>query len=175
MTISGVQRLILVMLAELHKANKVSSEIDSDFVLATAHSNQDWAFSWKYPSMFRDDSAQPAIVDETCNILDMYRRIASSLEELPQAERDRVAAESYPFSEYLKFRGFDFNNDPHASVVDHLVKHLDRYNEVNPDLNSHSSATIGQYRSMLERIEGLPPSGPSGRLNADQIISILKG
>ncbi len=105
----------------------------------------------------------------------MYRRITRSFEDLPEPERDRVIAESYPFGDYVKFQGFDFNNDPHASVVDHLVKHLERYDEVNPDLNSHSSATITQYRRMLERIQGFPTNGPNWNLGADQIIAVLKG
>ncbi len=45
MAISGVERLILVMLSELYKANKIKGEIDPDFILATAFSDQDWAFS----------------------------------------------------------------------------------------------------------------------------------
>ena len=175
MAISGVERLILVMLAEIYKANKIRGEIDPDFVLATAFSDQDWAFSWRYPGIFRGDPEQPEIVDETCKILDMYRRITRSFEELPQAERDRVTAKSHPFDDYVKFQGFDFNNDPHASVVDHLVKHLERYDEVNPDLNSHSSSTITQYRRMLERIQDFPMSGPNWQLSADQIIAVLKG
>lgn len=173
MELSNGERLILAMLAELYKSNKVKGEIDPDFVLTSIYNNQTWGLAWKYPGICRNDGKNPPIVDETCAILDMYRRLSTSLAELSAADVERIEKEAYPFNDYVKFQGFDFNNDPHASVVDHLVHALGRYTEVNPDLNSHSSATLGHYRAMLVRLEGLP-SYPV-RLNADQIITILKG
>jgi uncharacterized protein YfbU (UPF0304 family) len=173
MSLSNGERLILVMLAEFYRANKIKGEIDPDFVLATIFNDQTWAFGWKYQGIFRDEKTPPVVI-ETCDILDMYRRITVSLKRLSTAEHARVLKEISPFEDYLKFQGFDFNSDPHSGVVSHLVEHLDRYEEINPDLNSHSSATISHYRSMLARIRSIP-TAPQWELNPDQIIAVVKG
>ena len=174
MKLSAGERLILVMLSEIYKSNKIKGEIDPDFVLATIFNNEPWAFSWKYPSIVRSDEKMPDIVDETCDILDMYRRVSRSFEKLSAADKAKVLDESQPFGDYIKFQGFDFNNDPHAGIVGHLVRYLDRYDEINPDLNSHSSASISQYRRMVTRAKAFPTS-PNWELNAGQLVKVLKG
>ncbi|WP_315772765.1 MULTISPECIES: YfbU family protein [unclassified Bradyrhizobium] len=173
MVLSDGERLILVMLAEVYKHHGIKGEIDPDFVLATIFNNQTWAFRWKYGSIVREDQKQPEIVEETCDILDMYRHMSNSLKKLDAAQLSAIKKRTDPFDDYLKFQGFDFNNDEHATVVDHLVKHLDRYTEINPDLNSHSSATIQQYRKMLTRYQKNRPA--HGELTPEQIIAIVKG
>lgn len=174
MDLSNGERLILVMLAELYKANQVKGEIDPGFVLASIRNNQTWGLAWKYPGICRGEGEKPAVVEETCSILDMYRRLSGSLKDLSEADRKRIEKDAYPFGDYLKYQGFDGNNDDHCGVVDHLVRQLGLYEEINADLNSHSSATIGQYRKMLQRIENIPPH-PNFKLTADQIIAVLKG
>lgn len=175
MKLSGAERLILVMLSELYKHHKIRGEIDPDFVLKATYNNDLWALQWKYSGLFESDDS-PVEVQETCDILNMYRLLRSSFEKLGRSDQVRVRKEAAPHAEYIEYQGFDGNNDPHLHIVSVLVKDLDRYTEIkSPDLNSHSSGTLPTYRNMLRRLEPMLEPYPHGGLTADQIIEVLKG
>lgn len=175
MNFSHGEKLILVMLAEIYKSAKIKGEIDPDLVLKAVFNNQAWALGWKYRSVFHSEEKNSAVVEETCQILDMYRTITSSFDKLPQAEKVLVEQGAGHFSDYLNFQGFDHNNDEHSWVVPTLVNDLQKYQEIkNPDLNSHSIATIGHYRRMLAKFKAMPLDQQSYKLTADQLIEILK-
>src|ERR1700743_1891440 len=98
----------------------------------------------------------PPVLTETCNILDMYRLLTRSFQQLSGPEKRRVEKEAGVFKDYVRYQGFDGNNDEHLGIVKYLVKNLRRYSEVkNADLNSHSSGTLTKYRRMLEVLHSM--------------------
>jgi uncharacterized protein YfbU (UPF0304 family) len=103
----------------------------------------------------------------------MYRLITPSYENLSDEDKQRVDNEAYPFNDNVRFQGFDGNNDPHYGITSYLVTHLQRFTEVPPDLNSHSSATIDQYRRMLRAFKPMTDPYPHNGLTAEQLIQIL--
>jgi uncharacterized protein len=175
MNLSDGEKLILVMLSEIYKSQKIKGEIDPDLVLASVFGDKAWGLKWEYGGLFNTPENNPPAVQETCNILDMYRLLTSSFERLSAADKKRVEKEADIFKEYVHYQGFDGNHDEHIGVVGYLVTKLKRYTEIkHPDLNSHSSATLPKYRRMLKVHEKLIDPYPRNGLTADQIIQILK-
>ena len=173
--LSGGEKLILAMLSEIYKHLEIKGEIDPDFVMDTVFSSHTWGLRWKYESLFDDqDDEQPPAVKETCDILDMFRILTPSYDELPDEDKARVKKEADLFAEDYKFQGFDGNNDDHYHIVGYLVNKLGRYTEVSKhNINSHSSMTLPGYRRMLSEFRKIK-LGPKYRLDADQIIRVLK-
>jgi uncharacterized protein len=154
---------------------KADLAIDPNLVLASIFNDKTWGLKWQYSSLFHSKEENPPVVNETCDILDMYRLLASSFDKLSASEKKRVQNESKPFDDYVKFHGFDFNNDDHAGVLSFLVENLKKYDELGGvALNSHSIATLPKYRKMLEVYKPMTNPYPHGGLTADQIIQILK-
>jgi len=175
MQLSDGERLILVMLAELYQHHKIKGEIDPELVLSSIFKDKTWGLKWEYGSIFRDsEGGNPPAVQETCDILDMFRILTPSYEKLSDEDKARVQREAAPFGDDYKFQGFDGNNDEHYGIAGYLVEDLERYGELNKhNLNSHSSTTLPTYRRMLAQFNRVKLA-PKYELNADQIISILK-
>lgn len=172
MSFSNGEKLILMMLADIMKANKTPSEIDPEFVQHAINSDQTWALAWKYSSL---TSNNPSVVDETCDILNMYRILKNNFDALPKDQQVSALKNARPFENYIEYQGFDFNNDTHASVVDMLVKHMDLYDEIDADLNSHSIATIDHYRQMLAKYKAIINTHGYQNWTHQQISDVLKG
>lgn len=174
MKLSEGEKLILVMLAGLYKKLGIKDDIDPDLVLASVLDDKTWGLRWKY-QWLGNGEVNPPEVDETVRILNMYRAITSSLHHLSPQEQARVQAETDPFSGYLKFQGFDANNDDHYGVVHYLVHDLGRFSELDDSyqINSHSSGTLLTYRRMLEVLE---KHGHERRteLTADELIEVVR-
>lgn len=173
MKLSDGEKLILVMLSDIYQHLKIDGDIDPKFVKTSIFDDQTWGLAWQYTGLFPGHDDTPPVVKETCDIFDMYRVLDSSFKKLSAPDQKRVRDAADPFSEFIEFQGFDFNNDPHASVASYLVKHLERYTEINPDLNSHSITTLQTYRAMLKNFKPMIDPFPHGGLSADQIIKVL--
>jgi uncharacterized protein len=176
MKLSDGEKLILVMLAEIYKHLDIKGEINPELVLSSIFHAQTWGLNWEYGELLNTPEEDPDVVQETTNILDMFRLLTPSYDKLSQSDKDRIEKEAAPFGgDDTKFQGFDGNNDPHYGVVRYLVKDLERYDELtNAPLNSHSSATLGKYRRMLAVYNTMLDPYPQEGLSADQIIQILK-
>ncbi len=174
MQLSDGEKLILVMLAEIYKHHKINGEIDPELVVTSIFKDKAWGLKWKYGGLFNKPESNSPVVEETCNILDMYRVLTPSFDKLSAAEKKRVQDECKHSAEYLKFQGFDFNNDDHAGVLSYLVKDLKLYDELGGvALNSHSISTLGMYRRMRKVFTPMLDPYPHGGLTADQIIEVL--
>jgi uncharacterized protein YfbU (UPF0304 family) len=175
MVLSDGEKLILVMLSDLYKHLEVKGEIDPELVQASIFNDKLWGLKWEYGSLFNAPQDNPPDVQETADILDMYRWITPAYEKLSQEEKDRIKAETTHWADYVKFKGFDANNDEHYGIVSYLVKTLGRYDELKDTyLNSHSQAELGIYRRMLKHYKTIERDFPRDPLTADQIIAILK-
>jgi len=173
MKLSDGEKLILVMLSEVYKHLGIKGEINPDLVLTSIFRDKAWGLKWEYGGLFNSKEESTPEVEETCDILNMYRVLTPSYEKLSDEDKKRVDKEAYPFNDNVKFQGFDGNNDPHFGIASYLVTDLKRFTEVQPDLNSHSIATIDQYRRMLRAYKPMLDPYPHKGLTADQIIKIL--
>ena len=176
MKLSNGERLIIAMLCDLYRSGNVKGEINSEFVASSILGRHEWGLKWKYPNLFEGDDEAPAVVRETCDILEMYQVLTPSFEALSELDQARLRKAVTPFDDYVRYRGFDHDHDPHAWIVKYLVEQLGRYTEVaNPGLNSASFATLAHYRTMLSRFEQIDVAAlPHHQLSPGQMIGILK-
>ncbi|MFG1306744.1 YfbU family protein [Xanthobacter autotrophicus] len=170
MKFSPAERLIVVMLAEILEKVGGHSEIDPSFVKLAAQTNNEWAITWDN-GWLSENSCDPSIVKETTDILNAWRRIEQSVNDLSKAERDDLIA-NVGHESWIKFDGFDGNNDDHYGVATFLVKEMNRYSEFEKrSLNSHSSTSIDRHRETLRRLRGIGHHEP---LSADDLKQIFK-
>ena len=103
-------------------------------------------YTGKYHEIFdvHEEEVPIEICNETSEILNMYRRINSTIGILTNEQKESLDLES------IKFEGFDANNDKHYYYLQFLITELDLWQE-HKDLylNSHDSSTIIKYRQML--------------------------
>lgn len=176
MKLSDGEKLILVMLSEIYGHLKIKGEVEAEFVKDAITSGQSWALKPQYPGIFDSEDSKEKIVEETGNILDMWRVIERSYEDLSDADKKRVEKEADPFGKDVKFSGFDGNSgEGHLGIARFMVKKLDWYPERNGDVpNSHSSASIEGDRRMLPAYRKTIQNVHGRHLNADELIAILK-
>lgn len=106
------------------------------------------------------------ICQETSNILNMYRRINSTISQLTEDEKQALDLEK------IKFEGFDANNDDHYGYASFIIENLDKWKELKDTyLNSHSSFSIIKYRKMLFKQNELLKSKMD--LDADDLREII--
>jgi uncharacterized protein YfbU (UPF0304 family) len=173
MKLTDGEKLIILMLADMYKAQKIKGDFDPNFIASTIHSDHLWGFNWQYTGIPFDPHETPRDVTETGNILDMWMLIEEGYAELSSAEKTRVEKEAEPFGKHVKFRGFDANNEPHYGIANYLIEDLKRFSHFKGrDMNSHMPL-VGAYRRMYSVFEPMRASLFSSNLNADQIIQIL--
>ncbi len=113
MKLSDGEKLILVMLSEIYKKLDIQGEIDHKLVLTSIFNNKAWGLKWEYGGLFNSPEDNSPVVQETCDILDMYRWIRAGYARLSDAEKARVKKETTHWAEFVEFKGFDANNDEH--------------------------------------------------------------
>jgi len=122
----------------------------------------DWMVEFFSPPMTHEQSR------EVFEILNMYRAITFSNQNLPEDER-----EDHPL---LQFPGFDGNNEgQYLLYTEYLINTLERWQELtydqdNPDFNSHMEM-LPAYRRMVTQWDQL---GRPERLGAEGILKILE-
>lgn len=151
MKLSDGEKLILLMLSELHEKLGVDGEMEPEFVRSAILNDHLWGFAWKYSGIPFDEDETPPIVSEVVDILDMWSFIEWGYESLTEEEKERLKVDAEPFGEDPKFQGFDGNNETeHMSVARFLITELDRFESFKDRaLNSHMPS-LDMHRRMLE-------------------------
>jgi len=169
MKLTDGERLIVVMLAELMKEQKIGREIDPSLILTLAADGDDWAIKHKYHGLFGGESPADAEVSETINILSMWGIVEHSLRQLEGDEAKE--AEGWHMT---AFNGFDGNHDRHYSIASTLIRDLGDFEGFNGrDLNSHSQTTLPRYRQMYEKFDKYVKAGEASPLSFDALQDIL--
>ena len=106
MHLSEGEKLILMMLSEIHGALNIKDGIAHATVKEAIHSGNYWALRTAFPGVFSERSGE-GVKSEVVDILDMYRFLEESGRE------------------DARFHGFDGNHEgEHASVMDIMTEHL---------------------------------------------------
>ncbi len=172
MKLTDGEKLILMMLGDLHKNLNVRGEIDGEFVQASILNDQLWGLRWQYGFVFQDHEDDPADVTETADILQMFTWIDRSFNSLSATDQAKVKQQTSANAHYLTFEGFDGNNDAHFHIASYMVDDLGRFDEyAGKDLNSHSIASLPKYRRMLPIYKRTLRG--STLMTADQLIAVL--
>ena len=177
MHLSNAERLILIMLSEIHESLKIKSGIEPQFVKEAIYSGNEWGLAWKYSGVFgKDKEETPPVVKEVCDILDMWSCVEHSLNRLTEQEKLTILAEADATSFDIKFVGFDGNNESaYMNVAHFLIKDLERFQtfEDRADLNSHCPV-LDTYQRMTEAFLRIRPTLSTGIMGPGQIIEVLK-
>lgn len=176
MKLSDGEKLIILMLADLHNKLEVDGEIEAAFIKSAILNDQLWGIRWQYQGVPFENDGNPSIVNEVCDILDMWSAIERSYSSLSDEERSRLEKDATPFGTDVHFRGFDGNNEAeHMGVAQFLIDDLGRFHEFKGrDMNSHARS-IDTYRRMYAVLEPMRASPAyDGKLSVSQMIELMK-
>jgi uncharacterized protein YfbU (UPF0304 family) len=172
MKFTDEQRLIVYMLSGVQQALKVQNELDPEFIQRVTARGDEWAILEKYPWLDQDGGDAPEFVVETRAILQAFRVVYRSLENLSEADLGRV--QSGTGRHVLVFDGFDGNNEAdHYGAADLITKDAGRWPEfASLAVNSHHP-TLHRYRVILDAVSEYQSANPGGLLSADQLIGVV--
>lgn len=174
MQLSDGEKLILIMLSEIHQKLGIENGVDSKLVQSAIFSGNLWALNSEFSGIFHGSEPTPELVTETLDILDMWRFVERSYESLSNSDKTQVEKEA-PLGKYVQFTGFDGNTEAEYSCAARfLIDELHRFEEFKGrELNSHMPS-IGPHRRMLAVFLPMRNSLGSSDLTATQIIEILR-
>jgi hypothetical protein len=170
------EQLIVHLLCESMKAQKLKTELDPDFIQSALYSGHQWGISWRYPGLFPADANDSSVLDEVVAILDMWDFIENSFGKLNRQQKDRVLQESEVLGDAPEFHGFDGNNEiAHMGVARFLIHDLERFSRFKKrELNSHVPTTLPRYRRMLAIFAPLRGTLTGGAMSQAQLIEVLR-
>lgn len=175
MKLTDAEKLILLMLCDLSDGKK---EIDPEFIRDAIYNDATWGIPWKYHGFESGNRSDNPVVEQVCNILNMYRVMDNAYRELSAEDKALVDASSR--AHRLKYIGFDGNNESeHLSVVEFLVQKLGRYTELEgkESLNSHTPMLdnyLDMERKYMEITTAKTVTFITGNLTAAEIIQIIE-
>ncbi len=144
-TLSDAERLIL------SNQYQILEKVDPDNAKDYAQSRRtvEEGFAAFYGDLFLaiDDELSPSECRYVFDVLDMYRMLNRSYDQLP--DKSGIDADD------LKFPGFDGNNETRLLSLAEYLRDRDRYTDLllkDVDLNSHSM-TKDLYQNMLLKYE----------------------
>lgn len=174
MTLSEGEKLILIMLADLHEQAGVENSVDPDFVREAIYGGHYWALEWKMPGIFHGDSDSDEALKQTVDFLDMWSLVEGSFEALSAENRRKLEEDAQPFGTNVQFRGFDGNNETeHMGIARFLVEKLGHFERFKGrDFNAHMP-TLDGYARMLAVFEPIRHRLADGYLSVADLTAIL--
>jgi uncharacterized protein YfbU (UPF0304 family) len=175
MKISDGEKIIIALLADVHKSLKIEGDSDIKRIMAAIYDGHLWSLEWDMPGLLHNYEADPEVVSQTCNILEMWEFIEFSFADLAEEGKERVREAN--FGKDPRFFGFDANNEDHYGIAKHLIDEMGRFSHFKGRyLNSHSSL-VGVSLRMVEAFEpirALTGARPTVRITADEIVSLFQ-
>src|ERR1700730_12916882 len=128
MRLSDGEKLILLMLSEVHQELGISSGVDAKLVQSAIYNDKTWAIPWEMGSITFEDTKTPGVVNNVIDTLEMWDILELSYEKLSPEDKSRVLTEAEPFGKEVKFGGFDVNNEgKHYGTARFLVDDMGRF------------------------------------------------
>jgi uncharacterized protein YfbU (UPF0304 family) len=175
MKLSDGEKIIIALLADLHKTLKVEGDMDVGKLMAAIYGGHLWSLKCDMDGLLHDYQADQVTVDQTCNILDMWDFIEFSFADLAEADKERVREAN--FGKDPKFFGFDANNEDHYGVAKHLIDEMGRFSNFKRRYMNSPASFLGVYLRMAEAFEpirALTGTRPTVRITADEIVSLFQ-
>ncbi len=174
MELSDGEKLIILMLADMYRAQKIKGGFDPAFISSTIYNDQLWGFNWQYTGIPFGPYETPQVVKETSNVLDMWWLIEDGYKKLKPAEKKQLEKDADPFGKQVKFIGFDANNEPHYGIALYLIDDLKRFSHFKGrDLSAHMPS-IDAYMRMYDVFEPMRAGLHSRSLNLAELTAILR-
>jgi uncharacterized protein YfbU (UPF0304 family) len=173
MNLSEGERLILVMLCDIHKALNLKGVIDPDALKPMILEAEQHGVARAVNGASGEHRDRTAVASEVSEILDMWSAIERGYKHLTVDEKREVEIGAGPLGRGVRFSGFDCECEIEYRDIAHVLieeaGQFDRFQGRN--LDAHMPALAG-YRRML-RLYG-PMRSVSGdrRLDVQQIIAL---
>lgn len=173
MNLSEGERLILVMLCDIHKALNLKGSIDPDtlrpLILKGEYNGAARSLSGEN-SPHRD---RTPVASEVSEILDMWSAIERGYKHLSVEEKRVVEAEAGPLGRGVRFSGFDAESEiEYRDAAHHLIEVTGLFERFQGrNLDAHMPALAG-YRRMLRLYGPMRPAARDARLGMRQVIEL---
>ncbi|MBS3019112.1 hypothetical protein DJFAAGMI_01851 [Comamonas sp. PE63] len=164
MNLTPAEKLIIELLCDSLKGK--DSVYDVEFLSKVISSNETWAISKRYQSL-EDKSPEPAYVTEVYAILEAYRWVYDTTQELgPRVSEIRsIVQEKGQVHVQEKFDGFDGNNESdHLSAAHIIVDDLRLYEEQKGRVNNTHGPRRDAYVRVANAYMKLREEAPDGIL-----------
>lgn len=175
MKITDGEKLILLMLSELHDKLGIDGEIEPDFIRSAIFSDNTWSIPWKYVGIPFEERETPEIVKKVLDILEMWSTIERAYEDLSIEQKEWLEKEAAPFGKNPTFPGFDGNNEcEYMGTAAFLVNDLDRFEEFKGRVFNSHCPSIDSYERMMLVFKPLIRDLNFQPLSVQNIAEILK-
>jgi uncharacterized protein YfbU (UPF0304 family) len=176
MELSDGEKLILLMLCQIHEHLKLKGDVtDTALVKEAIHSGNIWGLEWGMPGVFHGSETSEEVVHEMVNILAMWQRLEESFNNLKPNDKKWLADQS-DLGRDVKFHGFDGNSQievHYISSARFMIDYLDRFKLFKGrDLNSHMPS-LEAYRRMLPVFEPILRQVSNQDFSKEQIQQVL--
>ncbi|WP_196595504.1 YfbU family protein [Pectinatus frisingensis] len=172
MEISVVEKLLLLILCDLAKKQKIKSDFDCEFIENAISSGNTWAIEQEYSGLLSKSEVKRNVVDFTKNILEMCDDIKRSYKSLPTKDKEYVKNTVANFDENFVFKGFGGNTEcDYMGVAGFLIQKMHKFQSLKDcKLNSHVPM-VENYKQMYTIYK---PLTSKISLSKDDIVKILK-
>ena len=173
MKLSDGEKLILIMLCEIHEKLKIEKGTDTDLVKEVIYRGHFWALDWEFSGIFHGHADTEEQVHDTVDVMDMWRFLEEAFAKLSPEEKQRVQKEGQVFG-HVQFPGWDGNGEAvYIGIARFLIEKLDRFQEFKDrELNSHMP-TVQVYERMFAVFEPIRKTLIQRSLTVDEILQIL--
>lgn len=174
--ISGAERLIIGLLAEVHRATVPAEarELEPDFIMSAINGGHNWALEWKYSGLLHHLVDDRRTMSEVVQILDMWTYVESSFNRLSESAKTRIEEETGTTRERFKFAGFSGNDETeHLSVATFLIEQLGRFSNFKEREIDFHFPIIDRYRRMLRVFEPLRARYMGEPLASPDLVAVL--
>ncbi len=176
MKLTNAEKLILVMLSEIHEKLNIENGTNTKLLTSAIFSENTWALSWEMPGIVGSSpEPTPPEVSEVVDILDMWSFIEEAYENFDADAKAKIEADAEPFGGHVGFRGFDGNNEAeYLNIAHFMINDMGRFSRFKGrDLNSHAPSMTG-YRRMVTVFETFRPNLTMDGLSVEQVAEILR-
>jgi uncharacterized protein YfbU (UPF0304 family) len=173
--LSDGEKLITMMLAGLIKATGAEVETNVDLVEKVIVGGHYWALDWEMPGIFHSHRDKRSRVSFVVDVLDMWDFLEEAYEKLSDEDKERLAVVAEPFGKYVKFAGFDGNNETeHMGIAMFLIRDLNRFTRFKDyNMNSHAP-TVERYGKMYRAFEPIRKTLVFGKaMSVEQMATVL--
>jgi uncharacterized protein YfbU (UPF0304 family) len=171
MNLSEGERLILVMLCDIHKALNLKSTIDPDALTPLLVESRSNGAARAVNGASGEHRDRTAVTTEVSDILDMWSAIERGYKHLSVDEKRTV--EAGPLGRGVRFSGFDAESEiAHRDIAHVLIEEAGQFDRFQGrNLDAHMPALAG-YRRMLRLYGPIRSVSGDRRLDVQQIIAL---
>jgi uncharacterized protein len=173
MKLTDGERLIVLMLCDVHKALNLNATIDPEFVKAAVVSGNLRELKWQIDGILQRDQDGDGAVQEVDDILNMWSAVERGYKRLSLEEKQEVEAGAGPLGRGVRFSGFDGETErEHRDIAHFFIEKAGRFERFQGrNLDAHMP-TLKGYRRMLGIFAPMQAPDGEARLGAGQIIEL---